>query len=55
MLNSFIDFLSAVNSDLDYLTPDFSRRDCGIFGATLSDHDRDRIISQVHHLHAQAA
>ena len=40
-------------TNLDYLTPDFVRHDCGVFGATLSDHDCDRIISQVHYLYSQ--
>lgn len=39
--------------ELDYLTRDFVRDECCIFGAVLSDTDCDRIIKEVKLLYAQ--
>lgn len=38
-------------NNLDYLTREFVRQDCGINGAVLTDEDCDRIIKEVKRLY----
>ena len=39
-------------TELDYLTREFVRRDCGINGAVLTDEDCDLVIEEVKRLYA---
>ena len=39
-------------TELNYLTREFVRRDCGINGAVLTDEDCDRVIEEVKRLHS---
>ncbi|MDZ8260583.1 hypothetical protein [Nostoc sp. ChiQUE01b] len=39
--------------EIDYVTRDFVRRDCGVYGAVLSDEDCDVIIAEVQQLAEQ--
>lgn len=39
-----------MQKNLDYLTREFVRSDCGIHGAELSDEDCDRVIAEVKRL-----
>ena len=36
--------------EINYLTRDFVRQDCGIYGASLSDSDCDTVIAEVKRL-----
>lgn len=43
---------SSPNTELDYLSRDFVRDECGIFGAIFNDDDCNRIIAEVHSLYS---